>query len=557
MEKNKQIKVIKNPLVAIAVILLVFALVFLAGSAIIKAAIPAAKDAAALASQELTPVEDFKLEKGIEALYTADDGRLVMDETVRGFLGDIGLTLGMDKEGKLDMVVVNSQNETPEKGGVVLSNLFLSGTLGAESSEGLDAMSGATITSNALFDAIDNAKHMFNVYNGLEEPAPEEEPAPAVQAAPAGSYTPGTYTCDKETGFSTVSVEMTFTDCEITDAKVTSSGPSDLLNDSQRSSWSEQIVASQGSEVDTFTGVTMSSNAVKDAVSEILAQASAGAADAETPAEEATAEPAEETTETAEPAEESADTAEEELLPVEGIELLDNVSAVYASGDGRMVADETVKGLFGDIGLSVGVGADGKIDEITVGAHNETPGLGAAVLSEDFYSKYIGADSAEGVDAMTGATITSNALKTAVDTALKQFAALPSDNTVEAENNTAAGNPADDELFPVTGVEMLDGVSAVYSSKSGRTVVDETVKGLFGDIELTIGVNAEGKVDEIVVGANKETPGLGGAVLSEDFYSKYIGADSADGVDAMTGATITSNALKLAVSTALKQAAAK
>ena len=106
--------------------------------------------------------------------------------------------------------------------------------------------------------------------NAVEAPAAE-----AVERTTSGKYYAGTYSVAKNTGFSTVEVTMTFTEDAITECKIASSGENDLLTEDQRSGWAAQIVESQGASVDAITGVTLSSTAIREAVDEILAQATA------------------------------------------------------------------------------------------------------------------------------------------------------------------------------------------------------------------------------------------------------------------------------------------
>ena len=104
---------------------------------------------------------------------------------------------------------------------------------------------------------------------------PAEEEAPAEEAPVEGE----TVTVDKETDFSTIHVEATVADGKIVDAKVTSEakeGSVDMLTDDTRAELAKQIVEKQ--DVDAISGVTISSDAVKEAVAEILGQAVEGAA---------------------------------------------------------------------------------------------------------------------------------------------------------------------------------------------------------------------------------------------------------------------------------------
>ena len=191
-----------------------------------------------------------------------------------------------------------------------------------------DVISGATLVYSAA--SVQEATNDILVQAGLKEPgeAPAEaepaEPAPAeVEAEPAqteaepaeaepaeaAAYQDGTYTVQKDTGFSTVTVEITVEGGKVAKAAVTSEGDNDLLTDDQRSGWADQIVAKQS--VDAISGVTVSSTAVQEAVAELLAQASG---EGEAPAEPA---PAEAETKPAEPAEAAeADAARmAEILP--------------------------------------------------------------------------------------------------------------------------------------------------------------------------------------------------------------------------------------------------
>ena len=94
----------------------------------------------------------------------------------------------------------------------------------------------------------------------------------------------------------------------------------------------------------------------------------------------------------------------------------------------------SAKGYGGEVSVMTAIGTDGKVKEISIlDAANETPGLGQNVTKENFYSQFKnkvkgvtvvknGADSANNeVNAVTGATISSRAVTTAVNEALENF----------------------------------------------------------------------------------------------------------------------------------------
>ena len=124
----------------------------------------------------------------------------------------------------------------------------------------------------------------------------------------------------------------------------------------------------------------------------------------------------------------------------------------------------------------------------------------------------------------------------------------------------------------------------VYGTKFGRTYINEALKGVDangnvvgyvfgitnsngyeGDIKLSLGVTADGTVYGIAFTELKETPGKGMLAAEPAFMDQFkdkaatflkmnkSGAsdNSDDGIDAVTGATITSTAVVNAVNAGL------
>ena len=159
-----------------------------------------------------------------------------------------------------------------------------------------DVISGATLTYSAasVKEATDDIlvqaglKDASEVAQAPAEPEPEAEPEaetePETEAKAAG-LKDGTYTVQKTTDFSTIDIEITVEGGAITQAAIASEGANDLLTDDHRNAWADQIVSSQA--VDAVSGVTVSSNAVQEALDELLAQASGGEASEDSAAVEA------------------------------------------------------------------------------------------------------------------------------------------------------------------------------------------------------------------------------------------------------------------------------
>lgn len=113
--------------------------------------------------------------------------------------------------------------------------------------------------------------------------------------------------------------------------------------------------------------------------------------------------------------------------------LLDGVADVYDANNrtGFVITIED-KGFGGKIVVMVGIGTDGKITGVNVLEHAETPGLGTKAIAEAHLSQFMEQGSitntneagAANIDAISGATISSDAVFRAVDKALLQYAQL-------------------------------------------------------------------------------------------------------------------------------------
>ena len=106
-----------------------------------------------------------------------------------------------------------------------------------------------------------------------EAPAVEtttEAPAPETEA---GIYTPGSYTAEAQGFSSKVKVTVTVDANNITEVKVDASGETPALGGAAADKLAKQVMDAQGAEIDGASGATMTSNAVKTAVADCLAQA--------------------------------------------------------------------------------------------------------------------------------------------------------------------------------------------------------------------------------------------------------------------------------------------
>ena len=220
------------------------------------------------------------------------------------------------------------------------------------------------------------------------------------------------------------------------------------------------------------------------------------------------------------------------------IDNIGKVPASYTPGTYSAVA----QGFGGDVIASVTV-SDQEITLVDLQGAGETPGIGSLAL-EQLPAAIIEKQSSQ-VDAVTGATITSDAVVAAVTDALAQAsgqkevtvlettAAEETEAETEEETTTAAETEAVAEELP----------AGTYRAKA---------KGMMGDVEVEVVMNGT-EIISVTVLSHDETAGLSDPAI-EQIPAAVVAAQSAD-VDAVSGATVTSEAIMTAVAQCLEQAA--
>ena len=111
-----------------------------------------------------------------------------------------------------------------------------------------------------------------------------------------------------------------------------------------------------------------------------------------------------------------------EKLEIEN--LPERVTEAYSATNGAgYVFMLTTKGYGGDMKLICGMDADGVIEQCKTLLHAETSGLGSKTAEDPYRNQYCGksAYTLSEVDAITGATISSNAYKNAIEDAFKAY----------------------------------------------------------------------------------------------------------------------------------------
>ena len=120
---------------------------------------------------------------------------------------------------------------------------------------------------------------------------------------------------------------------------------------------------------------------------------------------------------------------------------------------------------------------------------------------------------------------------------------------------------SNEELIKDFEGRLPDGLIKVYVANNNKGMVLTTEdKGFGGSILVVTGIDNKGKITGIAITDHKETPGLGTKAMTVEFLDQYMGKIKIDSskdakqdvaIDAVTGATVSSDAVYRAVEKAL------
>ena len=264
----------------------------------------------------------------------------------------------------------------------------------------------------------------------------------------------------------------------------------------------------------------------------------------------------------------------------------DVLGAEDASGniEGYIVAATSSAGYGGDVEIAIGI-KDGKITGFSSIKNSETAGLGAKCSEPEFTGQFAGkaasmltytktgASSDTEIDAISGATITTNAVTQAVNAAIifyqENFAggaqdvakpdlteyyqkAYPGANTFDDIENS-------DKLLESNGLSDCT-IEEVKSVNGGEGyVISATGTGFAktSPFQIAIGIK-DNKITGFAVVSSTESEGYGAKMNDDSFTSQFAGKSvgimtakaggTADNeIDAISGATITTNGVTKAV----------
>ena len=221
-------------------------------------------------------------------------------------------------------------------------------------------------------------------------------------------------------------------------------------------------------------------------------------------------------------------------------------------------------GIESDVSVTVTVDKSGTIKDVSVDVSGETPGVGADI-GDEITQQILDAQSAD-IDGIAGATITSNAVKTALADALSQAgidsgleSTTPAQGnaaeTAGAESTTEAAESTTEAAESTTEAAAAEGTAETAAAAAGSYTpgtYTASAKGMDGDVPVTITIGDDGTITGVQVDVSGETAGIG-AEIGDEVTKQILDAQSAE-IDGVAGATVTSTAVKTAVADALAQA---
>lgn len=349
-----------------------------AGAAANEALLEVLPDGGDFTAVDLT---QYTLPSSVLEAYTASNGGSVFKVTATGYGPDMIIMCGVDASGTVTGAVCLSSNETLGQ-----EKTYGTTTVGAtvDTIDGLATVSGATMTTGAYKNAVKDALNSAAILGGasVDIRTPEQILADNLATAlPAGDKFTEVFICEVLEGVSAV--------------YTADNGAGSVY------------VTGEGEEA-IFVGVDANGAVVSEVDEAIKANIEAQAKI-------------------------MAESSMEEIdLAQYGDAMPSHIEKAYKTASGNYVIELHAAGfgINGDhyynpsgeyIYIKVALTADGEIINCVTTAQSETDGIGSACADKEFYSQFNGKteETYKDIDAISGATITSNGYKTGISKAFE------------------------------------------------------------------------------------------------------------------------------------------
>nr|WP_296190789.1 FMN-binding protein [uncultured Anaerobutyricum sp.] len=409
----------------------------------------------------------------------------------------------------------------------------------------VDVVSGATYSSNGIIGAVKNALYGTESTNATAASANSNAggSAPSVsKVKESGNWKDGTYTGSGKGFGGNISVKVTIKDGKISSINVTSASGETASYFSKAKGIISKMISKQTTNVDVASGATYSSNGIIKAVRNALSKAGGKTSTKKTSKKKKDS---------------KSNNKNNTTAPKEGYEDGTYTGTAACSGEQfkeySVTANVTIK--------------NGKISAVEISSTAKGTNLKQFMSREEIKnlpSLIISKNGTSGVDVVSGATYSSNAIFNAVNNALAK-AKKGSSSTKKEETTTAKKEETTTEKKEETTTEKKEETTTekkedttteadpddgeVYKNGTYKVSVtcepdeDEDFDAYTISMEVTIKKDKITDISNITANTNSSNKAYTNTA-KKGMVSKITAKGTADGVDTVSGATCSSKAIK-------------
>ena len=211
----------------------------------------------------------------------------------------------------------------------------------------------------------------------------------------------------------------------------------------------------------------------------------------------------------------------------------------YQIGVNENAVSAAEKGFGGDV--TVHLELEGKkVKSLTIDTPDETEGLGKRASDKEFTDQFVGKEGPftfgeNGIDALSGATVTSNA-------ALKAINVL-----ITGEKPAETAKPAATEAPAAETEKTAETEKPAEAADEPKMSAMASEQGFGGKVTVRVETDLDQVIKALTVETPDETEGIGKRVSEAAFTDQFIGKTGPftfgeNGIEAVSGATVTSTA---------------
>ena len=223
------------------------------------------------------------------------------------------------------------------------------------------------------------------------------------------------------------------------------------------------------------------------------------------------------------------------------------VKEAYIAKDQGYVYKIANQGFASMLEYLLGIDNNGNIIAFVEVSNNETQGYGTRISTEEFTGKVIGKTTSDTIDTLSGATVSSTAM---INAMYEAFAIYNESAGIDGPTPETPKAPEGDIAIPSDNLAMV-------VDSTDTTVTYEVVSKGMGDNTIHVVLNlSDLTIESIKYVDIKDTPDYVTKVNNEEYLGLFVGKnlETLDTIDVISGATLSSDAIKNAARIALNTA---